>query len=227
MKRKDIRRERLEQLCKDTGGYAAVAERARASADNLWQILNEVPLPSGNPRGMGDALAAKLERAFGKPEGWMDTPLTDPVLGNVKDVSPKRRVPLISWVRAGMWGDVVDTYHPGEADDWVDVYDTVPGEQTFALRVTGDSMTSPYAGDAITFPDGTIIVVDPARSTHAGDYVVAKDVSTQQATFKKLTTDGGRWYLKPLNPSYPMIEIDDPNMRVIGKVIEFFYRKKL
>lgn len=227
MKRKDTRRARLEELCKEFGGYVAVAERARASADNLWQILNAVPLPSGNARGMGDALAAKLERALGKPEGWMDIPLPDPSPGNVKEVAPKRRVPLISWVRAGSWSDVVDQYHPGEADEWVDVYDTIPGDQTFALRVTGDSMTSPYAGDAITFPDGTVIVVDPMRVAGAGDYVVAKDVTTQQATFKKLTTDSGRWYLKPLNPSYPMIEIDDPAVRVIGKVIEFFYRKKL
>lgn len=227
MKRKDTRRARLEELCKEFGGYVAVAERARASADNLWQILNAVPLPSGNARGMGDALATKLERALGKPDGWMDTPLPDPSPSNVKEVAPKRRVPLISWVRAGSWSDVEDQYHPGEADEWVDVYDTIPGDQTFALRVTGDSMTSPYAGDAITFPDGTVIVVDPMRAASAGDYVVAKDVTTQQATFKKLTTDGGRWYLKPLNPSYPMIEIDDPAVRVIGKVIEFFYRKKL
>lgn len=227
MKRKDTRRARLEELCKEFGGYVAVAERARASADNLWQILNAVPLPSGNARGMGDALATKLERALGKPDGWMDTPLPDPSPSNVKEVAPKRRVPLISWVRAGSWSDVEDQYHPGEADEWVDVYDTIPGDQTFALRVTGDSMTSPYAGDAITFPDGTVIVVDPTRAASAGDYVVAKDVTTQQATFKKLTTDGGRWYLKPLNPSYPMIEIDDPAVRVIGKVIEFFYRKKL
>lgn len=227
MKRKDTRRARLEELCKEFGGYVAVAERARASADNLWQILNAVPLPSGNARGMGDALATKLERALGKPDGWMDLPLPDPSPSNVKEVAPKRRVPLISWVRAGSWSDVEDQYHPGEADEWVDVYDTIPGDQTFALRVTGDSMTSPYAGDAITFPDGTVIVVDPMRAASAGDYVVAKDVTTQQATFKKLTTDGGRWYLKPLNPSYPMIEIDDPAVRVIGKVIEFFYRKKL
>lgn len=51
--------------------------------------------------------------------------------------------------------------------------------------------------------------------------MIAKDVSTQRATFKKLTYDAGRWFLKPLNPAYSTIEIDDPAIRVIGRVIEF------
>jgi SOS-response transcriptional repressor LexA len=141
--------------------------------------------------------------------------------------APTKRVPLISWVQAGSWADVEDHYAPGEAEEWVEVYEVQPGEAAFALRVSGDSMTSPYPGDTTTFPDGTIIVVDPSRSAQAGDFVVAKDVVTQQATFKKLATDGGRWFLKPLNPTYPTVEIDDPAMRVIGKVIEFQFRRKL
>jgi SOS-response transcriptional repressor LexA len=81
-------------------------------------------------------------------------------------------------------------------------------------------MTSPYPGE-VSFPDGTIIIVDPMRQCGAGDFVIAKDVSTQRATFKKLTTDGGRWFLKPLNPSYPTIEIDHPSLRTVGRVIEW------
>ena len=80
-------------------------------------------------------------------------------------------------------------------------------------------MTSTGAG--VSFPEGTIIIVDPERAPKAGDYVVAKDVIHQKATFKKLTTDGSAWYLKPLNPAYPTKEIDDPAMRVIGVVIEY------
>jgi SOS-response transcriptional repressor LexA len=144
---------------------------------------------------------------------------------NVQSVKARRSVPIISWVRAGAMGDVSDPFQPGEAEDWTDVYDTMPGEQAFALRVQGDSMTSPFGSEG--FPDGTILIVDPSRAAQAGDYVIAKDVNTQQATFKKLTYDGGRWYLRPLNPSYPTIEIDDPAVRVIGKVIESQHRRKL
>lgn len=155
--------------------------------------------------------------------GWFALPID---AGNTIPVTVKKRIPLISWVRAGQWSDVQDNYHPGEADEWVDAYDTQPGDSTFALRVTGDSMTSPYPGDR-SFPDGTIIIVDPGRASNAGDYVVAKDVETQQATFKRLVHDGGRWFLKPLNPSYPTQAIDDPSIRVIGRVIEFQTRGKL
>jgi len=87
-------------------------------------------------------------------------------------------------------------------------------------------MTNPYPGE-LSFPDGTVIIVDPGRAVGAGDYVVAKDVATQQATFKRLAHDGGRWYLKPLNPTYPTIEIDDPSVRVIGRVIEYRMGGKL
>jgi len=111
-------------------------------------------------------------------------------------------------------------FEPGQADEWEDVYETTPSENAFALRVEGDSMTSPYPGE-LSFPSGTIIVVDPSRSADAGDFVVAKDVATQKATFKKMVHDAGRWFLKPLNTAYPTLEIDDPAIRVIGRVIEF------
>lgn len=145
---------------------------------------------------------------------------------NVEDAQLKRRVPLISWVRAGLWGAIEDQFHPGEADEWADAYDTKPGANAFALRVTGDSMTNPVPGGH-SFPEGTIIIVDPGRAAGPGDFVIAKDVATQQATFKRLASDGGRWFLKPLNPSYPTVEIDDPDIRVIGKVVEYQMRGKL
>lgn len=125
-----------------------------------------------------------------------------------------------------MWSDVTDPYQPGDAEEWTEVYDGRPSKRAFALRVTGDSMTSPFP-NVRSFPEGTIIIVDPDRGADPGDFVVAKDVDTQQATFKQLMQDGGRWFLKALNPAYPAIEIDDPAMRVIGRVIEYQLRGKL
>lgn len=126
-------------------------------------------------------------------------------------------VPLISWVQAGTWADIVDNYLPGSGEELRAAYTSKPGQQSFALRVEGDSMVS---HNHTSFPEGTILIVDPARAPAAGDYVIAKDTDTQKATFKRLMQDGGRWFLKPLNPSYPAIPIDDPAIRVIGVVIE-------
>lgn len=60
--------ESLRALCREEGDYTVVAERARVSAANLWQILNGVKLPSGKPRGVGPNLREKLSAAY--PD-WM------------------------------------------------------------------------------------------------------------------------------------------------------------
>ena len=73
MKVQQIRYQKLQQLLKECAGNQA--ELARAAATNpayISQIINGVPLPSGKPRSVGERLARKLERAFDKPDGWMD-----------------------------------------------------------------------------------------------------------------------------------------------------------
>lgn len=141
-------------------------------------------------------------------------------LQNVTTAVPRQTIPLISWVAAGAFAEVEDMFEPGQADEWVEAFDSTPSSNAFALRVEGDSMTSPYPGDR-SFPAGTILIVDPNRAASAGDFVIAKDVKSGAATFKKLVHDAGRWYLRPLNPAYPAIEIDDPSVRVIGRVVEY------
>jgi SOS-response transcriptional repressor LexA len=186
----------------------------------------------GTTKSLKAEKAALIEQATGYRASWIVTgkgpklaqQQLEPV--NVTAAGSGRRVPVISWVQAGSWSDVQDNFHPGEADEWAMAFDSLPGNNAFALRVVGDSMTNPVPGQR-SFPEGTIIIVDPARGAGPGDYVIAKDVQTQQATFKQLATDGGRWFLRPLNPIYPTVEIDDPAMRIIGRVIEYQTRGKL
>lgn len=132
-------------------------------------------------------------------------------------------VPLISWVQAGNWAEIVDNYVPGDGE-LIAARDSKPGKYSFALRVEGDSMVS---HNHISFPPGTILIVDPSRIPATGDFVVAKDVETGCATFKRLMQDAGRWFLKPLNPAYPLMPIDDPAIRVIGVVVESQIIQKL
>lgn len=148
----------------------------------------------------------------------LDTDLeTGNVVSNVSTLGAAYpAVPLISWVQAGQWTEIVDNYVPGDGE-LVAARDSKPGKYAFALRVEGDSMVS---HNHLSFPQGTIIIVDPARAPGSGDFVVAKDVMTGCATFKRLMQDAGHWFLKPLNPAYPLIPIDDPSIRVIGVVIE-------
>lgn len=199
-------------------GYkkSAIARAAGKSPAAVTQWI------SGETKEIKADSAAGIQAATGFSAVWIATGKGPKMaaVGNVSPAHERKRVPLISWVQAGVWSEVQDTFAPGEADYWESAFSSSPGDHAFALVVEGESMTSPYPGE-LSFPPGTIIIVDPDRASDAGDYVVAKDVSTQQATFKRLTCDGGRWYLKPLNPTYPTLEIDDPAIRVIGRVIEY------
>lgn len=141
---------------------------------------------------------------------------------NVESIATKKEVPLISWVRAGGWGEIDD--HNPDTTETAPIRYSQPGRYAFALSVDGDSMTTNIG---LSFPHGTTIIVDPERLAKVGDFVVAKDVSTQMATFKRLSYDGGRWYLRPQNKEYPTLEIDHPEKRVIGVVIEFYIGAKL
>ncbi|EPE8588613.1 LexA family protein, partial [Escherichia coli] len=128
---------------------------------------------------------------------------------------PRGSYPLISWVSAGCWMEAVEPYHRRAIDNW---YDTTVdcSEDSFWLDVKGDSMTAP-AG--LSIPEGMIILVDPEVEPRNGKLVVAKLEGENEATFKKLVIDAGRKFLKPLNPQYPMIEING-NCKIIGVVVD-------
>lgn len=193
-----------EKLGLTQAGLAEVFSKTRATISH-WESTKYEPEYS---------VLLKLSEMSGIPlpgSGGGSTPSNVSVAGTVYPA-----VPLISWVQAGNWAEIVDNYMPGE-DDLVAARESRPGKYSFALRVEGDSMIS---HNHISFPPGTIIIVDPARAAGSGDFVVAKDIATGCATFKRLMQDAGHWFLKPLNPAYPMMPIDDPAIRVIGVVIE-------
>lgn len=204
-------------------GARSAADIARATGKTPGSVTQWL---DGTIKSLKADTATKLEIATGYRASWLVTGRGPKLAANIEEVDLQSRVPLISWVQAGLLAEVEDSYTMGDAEEWINVYDTKPGAQAFALRVNGDSMTSPNPGDR-SFPEGTVLIVDPGRAANAGDFVIAKDVATQQATFKRLAYDGGRWFLKPLNPSYPTVEIDDPALRIIGRVIEYQTRGKL
>lgn len=113
--------------------------------------------------------------------------------------------PVISWVSAGLFCESPDLFNPGDAEEWVEK-PKGSSEFSFALRVEGVSMVSPYPGQK-SYPPGCIIVVDPERVLENGARVVARDPETNKTTFKVYVEDGGRRYLKPLNPQYDSVEI--------------------
>jgi SOS-response transcriptional repressor LexA len=178
---------------------------------------------SGKTKNIEGENALHVAKFFGANTEWVLTgkgqkyPKT--TLVNVsEDIDFKGRVPLISWVRAGEWCEAIDNYAPGDGESWLQC-PVNHGKHTYALRVKGDSMTSPYPGQK-SYPEGTIIYVDPDVTVVSGCRVIAKLPNTNEVTFKEYRYDGGKHYLRPLNTQYQVIEINQETVFcgvVIGK----------
>lgn len=70
------------------------------------------------------------------------------------------------------------------------------------------------------FHDGDLIFVDPQTSADSGKFVVVHMEDSHDATFKQLIVEGGRQYLKALNPDWPdrTIEVNS-NATICGVVV--------
>ena len=115
-----------------------------------------------------------------------------------------RRVPVISWASAGNWEEAVE--YP---EDWVEVLSSSP--RRFALRVRGDAMEP-------EFTEGDIIVVDPDRDPISGSFVLARN-RDGEVVIKQLKQYGDKWILRPLNPRYPEIEMNEEH-EIIGVICQ-------
>lgn len=118
------------------------------------------------------------------------------------------RVPLVSWVQAGAWSEVIDNLAPGDAEEWLPC-PVSHSPATFVLRVRGESMLNPQGRPS--FQDGDLIFVDPERPAEHGSLVVVRLDDAREATFKKLVIEGDRRFLRALNPAWP-----EPMMQVNG-----------
>jgi len=149
---------------------------------------------------------ASFAEILGVSPLWLETNKGDRFLYISKraNVEPgpdmKGKVPLISHVQAGEWSEIIDTFQPGDAEQWLPC-PAFHSERTFALRVRGESMYNPHSHPS--FRDGDLIFVDPEKHAVNGSLVVVRLENEKEATFKKLIFDGDKKYLRALNPAWP------------------------
>ena len=229
MEYKAARRFNLMLLEAEFGSLAEIARQSEHFVDG-----DEGPVTASylsqikGGRSMGDKLARKLERLH--PElgsNWMDKPQAPQpprpaALSNENVVEVPRakfRLPLISWVSAGLSDEANDPYAPGNAEDWID-FDGPASSSAFCLRVRGRSMESPD-GKEPHFPDGCLIAVEPRRRPLSGDCAVFRFNDRNEATFKQYIESGDLRLLKPLNPDpeYKIYTIG-PDAQLVGTVFE-------
>lgn len=69
-----VRHEKLLGLIAEIGSVQAFATKIDASHSQISQLKTQAKhSKTGRPRAIGDSMARKIEAAFGKPTGWMDS----------------------------------------------------------------------------------------------------------------------------------------------------------
>ncbi|NAW60520.1 helix-turn-helix domain-containing protein [Vibrio sp. V31_P5A7T61] len=198
-----ITQEKLAELVEVTPGGMGhwLNKRREPSLEQIAKILK----------------ALKLDSLTLHSDGTLEYP--DQVIANVSkvEIQPvyKACFPVLSSVQAGAWTEACEPYILADISEWHETTERT-SERCFWLKVEGDSMTS---ATGVSFPEGTLVLVDTERDHENGSLVVAKLEDVNEATFKKLVLDAGQRFLKPLNTNYPIMSVNG-NCRIIGVVVD-------
>lgn len=206
---------RLRQLINElsSGSQTIFSKRSGISLSQLGQYL-------GGYRNIGEKTARKIESTSGKPIGWLDAMDVNISLAGIGI----RPVPIINYVQAGQWKEIVEHPLPEDPSEWLTT-DLELSSQAFALEIKGDSMLP-------DFKEGDRVIIDPTIAPNPGDFVVSRNTKFE-ATFKKYRSRGlnekGEELIElvPLNLDYPIIRSDMSPVVIIGTMVEHRkYRRK-
>lgn len=174
------------------------------SQSYIFKILNDqIKKPSLDTL---EKLATALDSTVAQLTHSLELPKeADPVVG-------LRKVPLISWVQAGLPTPVASL---DDMDKWY-ICPVRISKNGFALKVRGESMEP-------MFYEGDIVFIDPEVPAESGRIVAAVDdgAADPEATLKKLVKDGPDYYLRALNPDWPGPKFQPftQSMRIAGVAV--------
>jgi SOS-response transcriptional repressor LexA len=192
-----------------------LAERMGMGQSGIAQLLN-------GSNAIGPSHAAKLAKILRVSVEDFSPSIAEEIkemysaLQGESAIKPHYDYPLFTYVQAGDFAEVA-SYTASDAKAWVATTRKASSE-SFWLEVKGHSMTAPQ-GVRPSFPEGMLILVDPAEPVETGDFCVASANGDSEVTFKKYENDGGVSYLVPLNPAYRILDCDH-SCRIIGKVVK-------
>lgn len=198
-----------------------IRRRRKAVKWTLEDLAAEVGSDTGNLSRIETGKQGASEEMLRKIAVALGCRVADLFAAGEANVEPVpigvRRIPLVSYVQAGLMSEAVDSYHLGGAEEWL-LTDLELAASAFALRIKGDSMLP-------DFKEGDVVIIDPELAPSPGDFVVAKN-GENEATFKKFRPRGLNEHgehvveLVPLNEDYPSIRSDSQPFRIIGTMVE-------
>ena len=198
---------RVKGLRKDQGWTQLdLSKRTNLSRGRIAQIETN-PLAEVK----GDTLVS-LAKAFGYSTEQL---ISDDELGLLKGLKLQpitKKLPVISW--SSLPSIIKGSFEMGDNDQFVGCpYDI--GDNSFALEVKNDVMTSP---NGRSYNKGTLIFIDQTKTPKTGDRVIAINTFTDESVFREYVLDGGVKYLKPLNVAYPIQQFNEYT-KIIGVIV--------
>jgi SOS-response transcriptional repressor LexA len=200
----EVRRENLLRL---------ISERFEASQTKLADALcvrpNYISRLCNAHKNIGDELARKLEYIAELSAHWLDQDHAEQALASA---ASRHRVPLVSWASVAK-SRLKETPH---VEDGAMLLPSpiACSERTVILKVQGVSMLP-------RFHEGDLIFVDPEAdpAAHSG-FCIAMHAGAVEPICRQLFEEGGRMYLRALNPSFPepITRVAD-DTQIIGAVI--------
>ena len=203
----DVRLENIRRLVDAYDGTVKFAEIIDRAPSLVSRYAGKNP-----KRTIGNDMARHIESKCNLEPGSLDFGQDDGGVELATGVTT--RLPVIESA-----SDLCAMNSNAFTGEWVEtpgVFDM----QAFAIKMSGDSMISP-SGKGI--PDGAIVIATPPHHMCInGRIIVAKMVSSNTLTIKKLENDAGA-FLVPINPRYPVLSANDHEWEVMGVAIRVQY----
>ena len=181
--------------------FLGVSVRENGYAPSIPEIGSKFKITS--TRGVFDHLKALEKKGYIKRVGKRAIEITSST--GRRALPQSKDIPIVGQVRAGT---------PVLAEENIEGYVPVAselarGEDTFALKVKGDSMIE----DGIL--EGDLVIIRRQETAVNGDIVCA--LIGNEATLKRFQRKGNQITLKPANPKYEPIIVPKGEFRILGK----------
>jgi SOS-response transcriptional repressor LexA len=184
---------------KNQGRSLIVAEMFSLTQRGAARWINGEVYP---PKQKRRVIAQKL----GVNYDWLEFARGEPTVQNTQQPGIKH-LPLLTLHEAANYRTAI----AGFAGQRVAI-DSQVSDQSFVVKSSGKAM----AGQ---FPEGTLLVVDPAETPHDGDFVLASVKKIPEAIFRQLVMGDMSSYLVAIDPSFTTVELTRTD-HIIGVVVE-------
>jgi repressor LexA len=193
--------ERLTEAQQELYEWLAEYIRSHQHSPSIRQMMQAMNLKSPAP------IQSRLEHLRNK--GYIEW--TEGKARTIRVLHPvKQGVPILGNIAAG---GLIEPYT--DAVDYLDFSNLSLPAQTYALRVTGDSMIE----DLIADGDLVFLLPVPEPDQLKNGTIVAARVDGYGTTLKRFYRNGDRVTLKPANQKYNPIEVAAMQVQVQGSLV--------